>query len=983
MKFKELFIFILFLSISLFLNGQQISLVEKPATGSFSLCFPSVETQVVVDQQDPVSVRTAATLFSNDVKMVTGHQPSLKNVENFSASQIVLVGTLENNRLIRELVQKKKISADEIEGEWERFLIQVVENPFPNVSKALVVAGSDRRGAAYGLFTISENIGVSPWYWWADVPVEKRSELHLTVERFVSQKPSVKFRGLFINDEDWGLLPWAKHTFDPELKDIGPKTYEKVYELLLRLKANYLCPAMHEASGAFNKYPENKVVADSFGIVMGSVHPEPLLFNNASEWDTKTMGEWNYMTNKEGILRALEKRVRENSPYENVYTLALRGLHDKAMTGNYTLEERVKLVGEALKDQRELLLKYIDKPIEEIPQAFTPYKEVLEIYLKGLELPEDVILVWPDDNYGYMKQLSNADEQKRSGGSGVYYHASYLGIPHDYLWLASTPPSLMYEELKKAYDTGADRLWLLNAGDIKSCEFPVTLFLDMAYDLEKFSFENIADYNAKWLSSLFGEQYYDAFHEITNEYFRLAFIRKPEFMGWGYEWNTFSHGRERHTDTDFSFANYREAETRIADYTRIGSMAEKILNELPEKMKPSFFQLLYYPVKGAELMNKKWLTAQRNRDYIAQERALANKLRDKAKHYYDTLYHISYEYNDLMDGKWKRILSLRQGVTASYFEMPKLDSVAIAPKPAMGLYPEGREPLKGVSSFLSLPAFSRYFDQTTYFVDIYNKGEGSFRWKVKPSADWIRVSSRGGTVSGEERLWVSVDWSKAPLGESVQGYLEFSVGRKKEKVMVSLFNPPTPTSEELSGLFVENNGVVSIAGADFHRKRESDEVKMQLIENLGVENRAVMMGDPTGKVLNPRNHNNPGVEYDFYTFHHGPVDVYTYVLPVFPLSSDRDFNFHEQNSSQTRYAVCIDEGPVALPSSSAPEYTQTWYENVLRNAAVNKSTFYINKPGKHTLHIRCGDPGMVIQKIVLDFGGMKKSYTGPAITKAQ
>ena len=391
----------------------------------------------------------------------------------------------------------------------------------------------------------------------------------------------------------------------------------------------------------------------------------------------------------------------------------------------------------------------------------------------------------------------------------------------------------------------------------------------------------------------------------------------------------------------------------------------------------------HYPVKGAELMNKKWLTAQRNRDYIAQERVLANELRDKAKHYYDTLYHISYEYNDLMDGKWKRIMSLRQGVTASYFEMPKLDSVAIAPKPAMGLYPEGREPLKGVSSFLSLPAFSKYFDQTTYFVDIYNKGEGSFRWKVKPSADWIRVSSKGGTVSGEERLWVSVDWSKAPLGESVQGYLEFSAGKKKEKVMVSLFNPPTPTNEELSGLFVENNGVVSIAGADFHRKRESDEVKMQLIENLGVENRAVMMGDPTGKVLNPRNHNNPAVEYDFYTFHQGPVDVYTYVLPVFPLSSDRDFNFHEQNSSQTRYAVCIDDGPVALPSSSAPEYTQTWYDNVLRNAAVNKSTFYVDQPGKHTLHIRCGDPGMVIQKIVLDFGGMKKSYTGPAITKAQ
>lgn len=966
-----------------FTTNAQVQLGKSTDPHSFLLTDSSVKTEIVTDSRDHKSVTTAANLFSGDIGLVTGQSLPVVDVNQITSSNIVLVGTIENNQLIRDLIRRKKITVQEIENGWERYVIQLVDNPFPKVRKALVIAGSDRRGAAYGILSVSETIGVSPWYWWADVPVEKRNELHLTVKRFVSKKPSVKFRGIFINDEDWGLLPWAKYTFDPELKDIGPKTYEKVYELLLRLKGNYLCPAMHEASGAFNKYPENKVVADSFGIVMGSVHPEPLLFNNASEWDPKTMGEWNYMTNKEGILEVLEKRVRENSPYENVYTLALRGLHDKAMTGNYTLEERVKLVGEALKDQRELLLKYIDKPIEEIPQAFTPYKEVLDLYLAGLELPEDVILVWPDDNYGYMKQLSNAEEQKRSGGSGVYYHASYLGIPHDYLWLASTPPSLMYEELKKAYDTGADRLWLLNAGDIKSCEFPVTLFLDMAYDLDKFSFENIADYHAEWLSSIYGEQYDDAFREITTEYFRLAFIRKPEFMGWGYEWNTFSHGRERPTDTDFSFANYKEAETRIADYTRIGSMAERILNELPREMKPSFFQLLYYPVKGAELMNKKWLTAQRNRDYIAQGRVMANEMRDRAKHYYDTLYHISYAYNDLMDGKWKRIMSLRQGVTASYFEMPRLDSVAIAPKPAMGLFPEGCEPLKGVSSFLSLPAFNKYFDQATYYVDIYNKGEGSFQWKVKPSADWIRVSSKGGTVTGEERLWVSVDWSKAPLGESVQGYLEFSAGRKKEKVMVSLFNPSTPGREELSGLFVENNGVVSIAGADFHRKRESDEVKMQIIENLGVENRSVMIGDPTGKVLNPRNHNNPGVEYDFYTFHHGPVDVYTYVLPVFPLSSDRDFNFHEQNSTQTRYAVCIDDGPVALPSSSAPEYTQTWYENVLRNAAVNKSTFYIDKPGKHTLHIKCGDPGMVIQKIVLDFGGMKKSYTGPSITKTQ
>jgi hypothetical protein len=233
------------------------------------------------------------------------------------------------------------------------------------------------------------------------------------------------------------------------------------------------------------------------------------------------------------------------------------------------------------------------------------------------------------------------------------------------------------------------------------------------------------------------------------------------------------------------------------------------------------------------------------------------------------------------------------------------------------------------------------------------------------------VSKSKGKINFEDRVWVSIDWSKVPSGEKVSGEIEVKTKSKNEKVLISVFNPQFPTVDDVRGIYIEDNGVVSIAGADFHRKRETDDIKMQLIDNLGIEDKSVMIGDPTAKVRNPRDPNSPGVEYDFYTFHHGPVDVYTYVLPVFPLSSDRDFGFHEQGTAQTRYAVCIDDGPVALPSSSAPEYTQTWSDNVLRNVAINKSTFYIDKPGKHTLHIKAGDPGMVIQKVVIDFGGMK------------
>jgi len=485
---------------------------------------------ILTDPHDQAAVRTYGRLFSEDIQRVTGKQPKQETILPKS-DHLIIAGTIAGNQWIQALIKAGRINVDSLKGQWERYGIFVVEHPFKQVKKALVIAGSDRRAVAYGLFTISEQIGVSPWYFWADVPVKKQAVLPLQVKDYISVKPTVKYRGLFINDEDWGLRPWASKTYDP-VHNIGPKTYKAVFELLLRLKANYLCPAMHPGSSAFNKYPENKVIADSFGIVMGSTHPEPLLFNNASEWDTKTMGEWDYKTNREGILKILDKRVRQNAPYENVWTLALRGLHDKEMQGDYSMAERVKLVDQALKDQRSLLEKHIDTPMEDIPQIFVPYKEVLTIYNAGLKVPGEVTLVWPDDNFGYLKQLSNETERKRPGGSGVYYHASYLGMPHDYLWIASTPPNLMYEELHKAYLTGATSYWLLNAGDIKSVESPVTQFLSMAYALNSFSFGKAPVFQADWLAKIYGEQYYQDRAEITRTYNQLAFSRKPEAMAW-------------------------------------------------------------------------------------------------------------------------------------------------------------------------------------------------------------------------------------------------------------------------------------------------------------------------------------------------------------------------------------------------------------------------------------------------------------------
>ena len=538
----------------------QVAVHEKsPETKyAFTLASPRQTAAILYDASDAAVVKRAAELFAADVEAVTGRRPQVTSATG-ETGPAVIVGTVGGSALIRRLSEAGKIDTAPLEGAWERYLIQTVANPLPGIRKALVIAGSDRRGAAYGLFTLSELIGVSPWYWWADVPVKKHAALHVDAPPTYSQTPSVRYRGIFLNDEDWGLTPWASQTFEPERGNIGPRTYAKVCELLLRLKANYLAPAMHPVSTSFNQIPENKLVADTFAIVMGSTHCEPLLLNTASEWDTQTMGPWNYDKNKEGINRVLTQRVRENSPYENVYTLALRGLHDGAMSTTLPMHEKVRMLQQALLDQRQILAENIDRPVETVPQAFTPYKEVLEIYSNGLELPDDITIVWPDDNYGYMKRLSGVREQRRTGRSGVYYHVSYLGVPHSYLWFSTTPPSLMYEELRKAYDTTADRLWLVNCGDLKGSEMQVSLFLDMAWDIGRFTADNVVTYPARWLAGIFGEAYYDRLEAMTREHLRLAFPRKPEYMGWGYHWNRFDHNCEQLTDTDFSFTNYDDS----------------------------------------------------------------------------------------------------------------------------------------------------------------------------------------------------------------------------------------------------------------------------------------------------------------------------------------------------------------------------------------------------------------------------------------
>jgi len=984
MNIKKIVLIFYFLCMGINLTNAQISLASNlSGKDSFPLATPSAKAIICYDGNDEAVIKKSVSLFIEDVERVTGQKlSSTEDPRNLKSTKYaIIVGTIGKSKWIDDLIAKKKIDISSINNGWEQYTVQLVDRPVSGLNKAIVIAGCDRRGTAYGLMTLSKTIGVSPWYWWADVSVRKQKQLILKVSNYTSKQPSVKYRGIFINDEDWGIYRWSKNNFEKELGNMGPKTYAKVCELLLRLQANYLAPAMHDASMAFHRIPENRLVADSFAIIMGSSHCEPLLFNTASEWHKDKMGEWDYVNNKQGVDKVLKNRVVEAAPYENIYTLALRGLHDKAMAGSEDMTERKNTMQEALLAQRKILTDVIGKPGEDIPQAFTPYKEVLDVYDKGLELPDDVTIIWPDDNYGYMKRLSSPKEQMRSGRSGVYYHASYLGKPHDYLWMNTTSPTLMYGELKKAYDMTADRIWLLNAGDIKACEFTVDYFLAMAYDIEAFSYERAKTYRAEWMSEMFGEKYINDFIDITDSFYHLTFIRKPEFMGWGYQWATDKHGNERNTDTDFSFANYREADNRIKEYQRIAAKTERIMGNLPEKDKASFFELLYYPVKGCELLNKMVLYGQQNRRYALQQRATTKALADIAKSCYDSLDVITKEYNSLLDGKWDHMMTMKQGFATAYFKLPALRTVELDPAASLGITAEGEDVLKGMKSFHSLPAFNKYLHRS-YYVDVFNKGATPMKWEASVSDGWIVLDKNKGTTSTEDRIDVSIDWNKVPAKEDLLGTIQItSENGDKESVLVSTFNPSSPSLPELDTLFVQDNGCISINAANFHRKLENEEIKIKLVPNLGIENASVQLGDPTAPQQRTAGRNTPRVEYDFYTFEQGSVDVYTYVLPTFVISTDRGYAGHEATNVETRYGVCIDEGPVMNPSTSSFEYAQIWYESILKNCRVNKTTLHIDKPGKHTLKVICGDAGTILQKVVLDFGGMKRSYQGPSITR--
>ena len=590
--------------------------------------------KLACDNAEEKVVQTALKLFIRDYQSV------------FSASAAVdarqgniIVGTVGKSPLL------KAVSADvsALTGKKQAFLLQVLPDG------KLLVAGSDSHGTAYGIMELSRLIGVSPWEWWADVTPEKKTSFVLSAEYQTLQSPSVEYRGIFINDEDWGLMPWSSQTYEPsDIKGhIGPKTNARIFELLLRLRANTYWPAMHECTLPFFLTEGNRKVAEEYGIFIGSSHCEPMVCSAAGEWRRRGQGDYDYVNNSASVYKFWEDRVKEVAQQGNIYTLGMRGVHDGQMQGAKTVAEQKAVLERVLKDQRGLLQKYVNKDVTAIPQAFIPYKEVLDIYNAGLQVPDDVTLIWCDDNYGYIRHFPTAEERARKGGNGIYYHVSYWGRPHDYLWLGTFSPYLLHQQMKLAYDRGIQKMWVLNVGDIKPAEYQIELFLDMAWNIDEVNEIGVTAHLKSWLGREFGSNCAEELLPAMEAHYQLSYIRKPEFMG-----NT----REEERDPKYKVIkdlpwSEQTISERLRSYTVLSDVVERMESNIPTDRQDAYFQLVKYPVQAAAQMNRKILTAQ-----LARHSKADWKQSDAA---FDSIASLTQQYNSLQNGKWNRMMDFQ------------------------------------------------------------------------------------------------------------------------------------------------------------------------------------------------------------------------------------------------------------------------------------------------------------------------------------
>lgn len=919
---------------------------SQKGKGHFALVASGKATPLLASSADFAGVTRAVKNLQADIKKVTSVEPALLSETAQAGKEIVLVGTLGKSPLIDQLVKAKKLNVADLSGKWETFVTQVVEKPMPGVDRALVIVGSDKRGTIYGVYDLSAQIGVSPWNWWADVPVQAQSALYVLPGRHTQGTPAVKYRGIFINDEAPALSGWTKAKFG----GFNHNFYEHVFELILRMKGNYLWPAMW-GSAFYDDDAMNPKLADEYGVVIGTSHHEPLMRAH-DEWRRYGKGQWNYKTNDSTLRAFWRGSVQRMGSNESILSVGMRGDGDEPMSR----ETATTLLETIVADQRRIIQDVTGKDAAKTPQSWALYKEVQDYYDKGMRVPDDVTLLLCDDNWGNIRKLPAIGTPKRAGGYGIYYHYDYVGGPRNYKWLNTNPIAHTWEQMHLAYEHGVDRIWIVNVGDIKPMEFPIEFFLDYAWNPNKWPADKLDDYTLLWAGKQFGPKHAPAIADMLAKYTKYNARRKPELLS---------------PDT-YSLTNYREAETVVGEYNKLLAEAEQLGKQLPASYQDAYFQLVLHPIKACATVNDLYVTAGRNQWYAKQGRAATNDLAERAKQLFATDAQISRFYNDtLASGKWSHMMD-QTHIGYTYWQqpdknkMPDVKTIDIPASADMGVAIEGSASWwPGESGEAVLPTFDPY-KQQTYYIDVFNRGQAPFVYKAEAGVPWLKLSAPTGTVTKETRLLISVDWKNVPTGTQRIPVTISGPDEKRVVVQVVVHNSSSPKPEAVAG-FVESNGYVSIEAEHASRKVETASVKWQLIPDIGRTASGMTISPVTAPSVETVSGTSPHLEYAVYLSDSGTVQVQTYLSP--------SLNFNDNKG--LRFAISFDDEAPQVINIHAKETNRIWEQSVANNIRIVPSQHKLTIPGAHILKIWMVDPAVVVQKMVISRGTLKPSYLGP------
>jgi hypothetical protein len=925
--------------------------------GNFTLSYAGKSAPLCASSQDYPGVIRVLKQLQTDIGSVSGAPPEISLIpfdeKTIPASkEIVLIGTIGKSPFIDQLIHEKKLDVQGVAGKWETFLIQVVEKPFPQIGRALVIAGSDKRGMMYGMFELSRKIGVSPWVWWADVPVKKHPNLFISQERYTLGEPHVKYRGIFLNDEAPALSGMVYEKFG----GFTSKFYKHVFELMLRLRGNYLWPAMWNNS-FFTDDSLNPKLADEYGIVMGTSHHEPMM-RAWKEWEQagSSKGSWDYSKNAEALRKFWKEGIRRTQNYENVVTLAMRGDGDEPMSEGANID----LLQNIVTDQRKILGEVTGRDVTTIPQVWALYKEVQEYYDKGMRVPDDVTVLLCDDNWGNIRKLPKLTDTLRAGGYGMYYHYDFVGGPRNYKWLNTNQIEHVWEQMHLAYEYGVKRLWIVNVGDLKPMEFPIAFFLDYAWNPEQISAKDLPEYTRQWAEEQFGAQYAGEIAEILNTYTKFNARRKPEML----------------SPETYSLINYREAETVVAEYNELVQKAQKVGNALSAEYKDAFYQLVLHQPTACANLNDLYVTVGKNHLYAKQGRAATNNLALKARALFKEDSLITHYYNTVLsDGKWNHMMDQTHIGYTSWQQpprniMPEVKEILVSERAEMGVAIEGSDKFwPSEKSDAVLPEFDCYNKQK-YSIEIFNRGNVPFVYSVQVSEPWITIDKQTGRIDKEQRLFVSVDWGKAPVGKN-KILITIKGNENSVTVFAVVNNPLSPKPDDIYG-FSESNSYVSMEASDYSKAVTTSSVEWVTIPNLGRTGSAVTSLPVTAQVQTPAG-DGPRLEYRVHFFSTGEVHVKVYISPVLNFLSGRGLCFAISFDEDSPQIINIHENN-AVPDWRYPYW---WNQAVSENIMIKSSTYSIQTPGEHILKFWMVDPGVVLQKIVIETGEVKPSYLGP------